>query len=87
MRQFRYVTNRAAKNNAGEGKGKIKACVREGSETAEIDYLCPECAFSEHKEQPFVRPLIVKCSKCGFIIKLPKLKDEIKKDKKASKAA
>jgi ribosomal protein L37AE/L43A len=86
MGQFRYVTNRTLKNKSGEVKGRIKVLVREGSDTAEVDYACPECGFSEHKEQEWQRPFIVKCSRCGASIKIPRLKDEIKKEKKAAKA-
>ncbi|UCD02633.1 MAG: hypothetical protein JSV63_02460 [Candidatus Aenigmatarchaeota archaeon] len=81
MGMYRYVTNRTLKNRAGEEKGRIKALVPTDSETAQIDYVCPECGFSEHKEQPWQRPFSVKCSKCSLDIKIPKLKDEIKKDK------
>jgi hypothetical protein len=63
MGQFRYVTNRTLKNKSGEVKGRIKVLVREGSDTAEVDYACPECGFSEHKEQEWQRPFIVKCSR------------------------
>ena len=85
MGQFRYVTNRSVKDKAGEDKGKIKVLVRQGSDTAEVDYVCPECGNSQHVEQEWKRPFVVKCSKCGFSIKLTKLKDEIKKEKKKEK--
>jgi len=86
MGQYRYVTNRSAVNKAGEAKGKIRVLVKQGSDTAEVDYVCPECSMSEHKEQAWIKPFSIKCSKCSFVIKLPKLKDEIKKDKKRKKA-
>ena len=76
--QFRYVTNRTVPNKSGEMKGKLRACVRVGSDTAEVDYTCPECGHSEHTEQPFKRPFSVKCSKCGCTIKVPKLKGKKK---------
>ena len=86
MGLYRYVTNRTLKNNAGEEKGRLRVIVKEGSDTAEVDCTCPECGLSEHREQPWTRPFSVKCSGCGCIIKLPKLKDEIKKDKKKASA-
>ena len=86
MGQYRYVTNRTAQNKAGEARGKIRVLVKQGSDTAEVDYVCPECSMSEHREQEWTRPFSIKCSKCSFMIKLPKLKDEIKKDKKRNKA-
>jgi predicted RNA-binding Zn-ribbon protein involved in translation (DUF1610 family) len=82
MGQFKYITNRTLKNNAGQEKGKIRVLVRADSDTAEVDYVCPECSLSEHVEPEWKRPFSVKCSKCGFIIKIAKLKDEMKKDKK-----
>ena len=82
---YRYVTNRTLKNKANDDKGRIKVLVPADSDTAQVDYVCPECAFSEHKEQPWQRPFFAKCSKCGAMMKIPKLKDEIKKEKKAAR--
>jgi transcription initiation factor IIE alpha subunit len=82
MGQFRYVTNRTMKNSVGEDKGRIRVIVKQGSDTAEVDYTCPECLFGGHMELEWKRPFSVKCSKCGSLMKLSKLKNEIKKDKK-----
>ncbi len=82
MGQFKYVTNRTLQNKAGELKGKIRVLVKADSDTAEVDYVCPECENGEHAEQEWKKPFSIKCSKCGGAIKLRKLKDEIKKDKK-----
>jgi DNA-directed RNA polymerase subunit RPC12/RpoP len=81
MGLYKYVTNRTLKDKAGEEKGRIKVLVPNDSDTAQVDYVCPECGFSGHKEQEWMRPFVIKCSKCGATIKIPKLKDEIKKDK------
>ena len=83
---YKYVTNRTLKNKAGEEKGRIKVLVPADSDTAHVDCICPECGLSEHKELPWQRPFSVKCSKCGAVMKIPKLKDEIKKEKKAAKS-
>ena len=85
MGKFRYVTNRVVVNKAGEEKGRIKVIVKEGSDVAETDYVCPECGFSGNAKPEWKRPFSVKCSKCGFLIKLRRLKDEIKREKKKSK--
>ncbi len=85
MGLYKYVTNRTLKNKADEDKGKIKVLVPNDSDTAQVDYVCPECEFSEHKEQPWQRPFLVICAKCGAKIKIPKLKDEIKKEKDREK--
>jgi len=87
MGLYKYVTNRTLKNKAGEEKGKIKVLVPNDSDTAQVEYVCPECGFSEHKEQEWKRPFVVKCGKCGVSMKIPKLKDEIKREKKAAKKA
>lgn len=85
MRQFRYVTNRTLKNKAEEEKGRIKVLVPLDSETAQVDYVCPECGHSEHLEQEWKRPFIITCSKCSTNMKIPKLKEEIKKEKDREK--
>ncbi|MFQ5647960.1 MAG: hypothetical protein ACE5FW_01875 [Candidatus Aenigmatarchaeota archaeon] len=73
--KYRYVTNRTLPNSSGKADaGRLKAFVLAGSDTAEVDYTCPECGHSEHLSQPFKRPLSVKCSKCGQTMKAPKLK-------------
>jgi predicted RNA-binding Zn-ribbon protein involved in translation (DUF1610 family) len=84
--KYRFVSNRVIKNSKNEDKGKMRVLVPNGSETAQVDYVCPECGNSHHEETPWQRPFSLKCSKCGFILKLPRLKDEIKKDKKQAKA-
>ncbi len=87
MGLYKYVTNRTLKDKAGVDKGRIKVLVPADSDTAQVDYVCPECGFSEHKQQTWARPFVLKCSKCGTVMKIPKLKDEIKKDKLAAKKA
>jgi len=87
MGQYKYVTNRTVKNKGGEDKGKIKVLVPADSDKASVDYVCPECGFSEHEEQPWERPFVVICSKCNTKIKIPKLKEEIKKEKDRAKRA
>ncbi len=84
-RKYRFVSNRLMKNSKNEDKGKLRVMVLNGSGTAQVDYVCPECGFSAHTETEWMRPFAVKCSKCGFMLKLPRLKDEMKKDKKQAK--
>jgi hypothetical protein len=82
MGNYRYITNRVLKNNRGEEAGNIKARVRNDSDKVEGFYECPECMHKGTINQGFRRPLNVKCDKCGFLMRLPKLKDEMKKEKK-----
>ena len=72
--QFRYITNRTLLNSAGQEKGKIRVLVPVGSDKAKVEYVCPECGNSEQTEKEWKRPLSLKCSKCGFLIRIPKLK-------------
>lgn len=78
MPEFRYITNRTLVNKAGKLSGKLRVVVRNGSDTAEADYVCPECANAQHVEKPWKRPFSVKCAKCGALMRAPKLKGKKK---------
>jgi len=81
-RKYKFVSNRTLKNSREEEKGKMRVFVKVDSDVAETNYRCPECGFEEHVEIEWKRPFSVRCSKCGFVMRLPKLKDEIKREKK-----
>jgi predicted RNA-binding Zn-ribbon protein involved in translation (DUF1610 family) len=85
MGNYKYITNRVLLNKAGEESGNIAVLVPNDSNTAKVKYKCSECGHSEMTESEWKRPFSVKCSGCGFTIKLPKLKDEIKKEKKKAR--
>ncbi len=79
MGQYKYVTNRTFPNKAGEeSKGFVRARVPNDSDTAEVSYKCPECEHQENMKAPFTRPFNIRCSKCGTLMKLPKLKGKKK---------
>jgi len=78
MALYSYVTNRTIPNKKGEETGKVRAFVKTGSDTAEVDYTCAECGKAEHITQPFKRPFSLKCRACGVVMKLPKLKGKKK---------
>jgi ribosomal protein L37AE/L43A len=82
MGNYSYITNRTLQDKAGQEKGRIAIRVKTGSATAEYNYTCPECGDSRNGTQEFRRPILVRCQKCGYMMKLPKLKDELKKEKK-----
>lgn len=84
-RKYRFMSNRILKNSNQEEKGKMRVLVKRDSDIAETDYECPQCGFKEHVEPEWKRPFSVKCSKCDFIMKLPKLKDEMKREKKKNR--
>jgi transcription elongation factor Elf1 len=79
---YRYITNRVLANKAGKPAGSIRARVKADSNVLEGFYKCPECGHDGRVNQEFKRPLNIKCEACGITLKLPKLKDEIKKAKK-----
>ncbi|RLJ09770.1 MAG: hypothetical protein DRP15_02460 [Candidatus Aenigmatarchaeota archaeon] len=85
MGNFRYITNRTLLNKEGKETGRISVLVRKDSDTAEVRYKCPECGYEEETKKPWKRPFSVKCSSCGFLIRLPRLKDEIKRLRKAGR--
>lgn len=85
-RKYKFVSNRVLKNKSEEETGKMRVLVRTGSDMAEVDYTCPECKNTDHAETEWRRPFSVRCSKCSFSMKLPKLKDEIKREKKKGKS-
>ncbi len=86
MGNFRYITNRTLLDSNGTDKGNIAVMVRNGSEDADVRYRCPECGFSEQTRKAWKRPFSVKCSKCGFLMRLSRLKDDIKREKKKARA-
>jgi rRNA maturation protein Nop10 len=64
-----------------ENGGKIRALVIKGNNTLHIEYTCPNCGHSAYKTQPWVLvskqaryKFSTKCDKCGFEIKVEKLK-------------
>ena len=83
MGMFSFVTNRTLANKTGkEDAGKVKAFVKTGSSTLEGEYTCPDCGKPGKISQPFKRPIVIKCSGCGETLRLPRLKDSIKAEKK-----
>lgn len=79
-----YHTLRPLENN-----GKIRALVIKGETKANIEYTCPNCGHSGYKQQEWAAAskgskfrFITKCDKCGFEIKVSKLKGEKKKKTK-----
>lgn len=82
---YRYITNRTVPGSRGQA-GNIAIRVPNGSSTADVRYRCPECQHTELTKQEWKRPFSVKCSGCGFLIRVSRLKDEIKRDKLKARA-
>ena len=73
------------KNAKGEPRGKIRVLVPPHSTTAMVEYTCPECKHAGYEEQEWKRPFKMKCGKCGFLMTVPKMKQEAKRDAKNAK--
>jgi predicted RNA-binding Zn-ribbon protein involved in translation (DUF1610 family) len=84
-----YVTTRELE---GKVAGKIRILKLVEETQATVEYTCPECGFSEKTKKDWAAPFVqgtgknqsfhVVCKKCGFEIKLLKLKKEVKKKPK-----
>ncbi len=75
-----YHTNRSV-----EGKGSVRVLVLKSDNIARCDYTCPECGHKGYSEKPWKRPFSVSCEKCSRRITVPKLRDQIKKERKSGK--
>lgn len=71
-----YHTIRTLENN-----GRVRALVVKGEKVLHIEYVCPKCGHSAYKNQEWAQvskaakiKFTVDCEKCGFKIKVEKLK-------------
>lgn len=88
-----YITTREIENKAGQVTGKVRIVKVAEESDAMVDITCPECNTSEKRKEVWAAPLVegegskakfaVKCNKCGFVVKMLKLKKEAAKKKKA----
>lgn len=80
-----YHTWRDVRNSKKQITGKMRVLVPPKSNTAMVEYKCPECGHEAYAEQEWKRPFSIKCEKCGFRMTVPKLKKEALKDAKGAK--
>lgn len=86
-----FITTRELTNKSGEVKGKVRIVKLKEQPKALVDYSCPECGFSEKRQELWQEPLVigegvkkkflVRCRKCGNDMRFLKLKKEAKKKK------
>lgn len=86
-----YITTRNLENSSGEIKGKVRILKLAEEAEAAVEYTCPECGFAEKRKESWKEPFIeggganqkfnFNCKKCGYKMKLMKLKKEVKKKK------
>ena len=69
-----YHTMRDTPNKQNKLTGKIRVLVPKSDGRARVEYKCPECGHEAYTEAEWKRPFSVICEKCGFRIKVPKLK-------------
>lgn len=72
-----YVTNRSLEGPSG--KGRIKIIKLKEESLASVEYVCPMCGFEEKKKKEWKRPFSIRCDNCNHLIRVPKLRTEIKK--------
>ncbi|MEM5826015.1 MAG: hypothetical protein QXL09_01150 [Candidatus Aenigmatarchaeota archaeon] len=76
-----YHTNRPVKNSKDKYTGAIRVLVLKKDNIARCEYICPECKFHGYKETSWKRPFSIKCEKCGYLIRVPRMRDEIKRER------
>lgn len=81
VKGFLYHTNR----DIEDGKGKLRILVIEDN-IARTEYICPHCQKYGYQENPWERPYSFKCQSCKKAIKVPKMKDQAKRDMKKRSA-
>ena len=85
--QCAYHTWRDVSNKKGEPIGKMRILVLKTDKLARVEYICPSCIKSGYTESPWQRPFSFNCQSCGIVIKVPKLKEQFKREmKKANKS-
>ena len=62
--------------------GETRVLVLKDDEMAHAEYQCPNCKHEAMIEQEWKRPFNIKCEKCGQLIRVPKLKDQAKRESK-----
>jgi len=79
-----YHTQRSAKNGKGEPTGKIRVLAMPDN-VARVEYKCPECGHEAYAETQWKKPFSINCAKCNFLIRVPKMREEFKKEQKAER--
>lgn len=79
-----YHTARDVEVN-GELKGKIRVLVLKADNIARMEYICPKCSHHGYSDtEEWKRPFSVPCEGCEKAIKVPKLRDQAKREAKKS---
>ena len=84
-RDCAYHTWRDALNKENKATGKMRILVPKSDNIARIEYICPECNKYGYLEIAWKRPFSYKCQACGFLIRVPKMKEQFKREMKQKK--
>lgn len=77
-----YHTCRELKNEEGEKTGEIRVLALKSDGIARTEYVCPKCSNHGFVEKEWKRPFSAKCEKCGNRMKVPRIKDKVKRERK-----
>jgi len=80
-----YHTWRDVANKNGKRTGKIRVLVLKVDQIARCEYICPECGYENYEEKPWKRPFSINCTKCNFLIRVSRMRDEVKRERKMEK--
>ena len=80
-----YHTWRKIKDEKTGKEGEIRVLVVKGSESAHVEYRCPACGHESYLTKPWRRPFSVRCEKCNYLIRVPRLRDEIKRKRRSGR--
>ncbi len=77
-----FHTKRGMPNKEGEKTGKVRVLALKKDGIARVEYICPECGHKGYLEKEWKRPFSFNCQECEQLIRVPKLKYQIKKERK-----
>ena len=83
--EVRYHTWRKLSNRKGEIAGELRVLVLKKDGIARVEYVCPYCGEYGYLEKEWKRPFRFKCEHCGKTIRVPKMKEQAKREMKAGK--
>ena len=83
-----FITTRGLENKNGGMKGKIRILKVKEEAEANVELTCPECGNDEKRREVWTEPFVtgtginrkfnLQCGKCGFKIKMLRLKKAAK---------
>ena len=81
--KLEYITTRILEDEKWKFVGRVRVIKFKEESEARVIYKCPNCGFEEEKREKWRKPFSFKCSNCNLLIRVPSLRYEIKKMRKA----